>query len=88
MERQAHTVPARHSGNPLWEAHRERLRELYGGRRSATAQRRPRGASIGAREADEARQAEWTARPPGRLGRRLLAEIEPYLEFFAIARPG
>jgi len=29
---------------------------------------------------------EWTAPPPGRLGRRLLADIEPYLEFFAIAR--
>ncbi len=29
---------------------------------------------------------EWTARPLGRLGRPLVAEIETYLEFFAIAR--
>jgi hypothetical protein len=29
---------------------------------------------------------EWTAPPPGRLGRRLLADVEPYLDFFAIAR--
>lgn len=29
---------------------------------------------------------EWTARPLGRLGRPLLAEIEAYLEFFTIAR--
>jgi hypothetical protein len=29
---------------------------------------------------------EWTSRPPGRLGKRLLDEIEAYLEFFAIAR--
>jgi hypothetical protein len=32
------------------------------------------------------RYGEWTAAPPGALGRRLLADIEPYLEFFAIAR--
>ena len=31
-------------------------------------------------------QAEFTASPPGRLGRPLLAEIETYLEFFALAR--
>jgi hypothetical protein len=29
--------------------------------------------------------AEWTARPVGRLGRPLMAEIEAYLEFFALA---
>jgi len=33
-----------------------------------------------------ARLAEWSERPLGRLGRRLLPEIELYLEFFAIAR--
>ena len=33
-----------------------------------------------------ARLAEWRERPLGRLGRRLLPEIESYLEFFAIAR--
>ena len=30
--------------------------------------------------------AEWTARPLGRLGRPLVAEIESYLTFFSIAR--
>jgi hypothetical protein len=30
--------------------------------------------------------AEWTAQPLGRFGRPLLAEIDAYLEFFAIAR--
>jgi hypothetical protein len=29
---------------------------------------------------------EWTARPLGRLGRPLVAEIETYLMFFSIAR--
>jgi uncharacterized membrane protein len=29
---------------------------------------------------------EWTARPLGRLGRPLVAEIESYLTFFSIAR--
>ena len=29
---------------------------------------------------------EWTARPLGRLGRPLLAEIESYLHFFSIAQ--
>ena len=31
-------------------------------------------------------RAEQSAAPPGRLGRLLLAEVERYLEFFAIAR--
>ena len=30
--------------------------------------------------------SEWTARPLGRLGRPLLAEIEAYLTVFSIAR--
>lgn len=30
--------------------------------------------------------SEWAERPLGRLGRRLLLEIETYVEFFAIAR--
>jgi hypothetical protein len=30
--------------------------------------------------------AEWTARPVGRLGRPLVAEIEAYLDFFALAQ--
>jgi hypothetical protein len=37
------------------------------------------------RDAEEARHREWTATPPGQLGRSLLADIEPYLGFFAIA---
>jgi hypothetical protein len=35
---------------------------------------------------DGARASEWGARPLGRLGRRLLPEIDTYLAFFAIAR--
>ena len=31
-------------------------------------------------------RSEWTAWPPGRLGRPLLAEIEAYLEFYALVR--
>ena len=38
------------------------------------------------REAAEARHAEWTAASVGRLGRRVLAEVETYLAFLAIAR--
>jgi hypothetical protein len=37
-------------------------------------------------EAAACRRAEWTAARPGRLGRVLLAEVERYLAFFAIAR--
>jgi hypothetical protein len=39
-----------------------------------------------AREAADALDAEWRPAPLGRLGRRLLPEIEAYVEFFAIAR--
>jgi hypothetical protein len=41
-----------------------------------------------AREARSAVASEWTAAPAGRAGRRLLADIEPCLEFFALARQG
>ncbi len=34
----------------------------------------------------EAHAAEYLARPLGRLGRRLLPEVDRYLTFFAIAR--
>jgi hypothetical protein len=34
----------------------------------------------------EALRGEWNTRPPGRLGRRLLADVERYLDFFATAR--
>jgi hypothetical protein len=47
-----------------------------------------RGAHIANQPKSEAAAliAEWQERPLGRLGRRLLPEIETYLEFFAIAR--
>ena len=64
-------------GNPLWEAHLRRLRQLYGERARVW---------VGSRAAEEARRSEWAPRPLGRLGRRLFVELDPYLEFFAIAR--
>jgi len=76
-------VSAPSSHNPHWNAHLERLRRLSGA--STTPARR---ASADDGEAEEARRGEWTAAPPGRLGRRLLADVEPYLVFFAIARGG
>jgi hypothetical protein len=74
------------SDNPLWDAHLERLRQLDGERHRALVQGARFRRSISDRQAAEARRGEWAARPPGRLGRRLLADLEPYLEFFAIAR--
>ena len=74
------------SGNPLWDAHLERLRQLDLQGQGALVQGTRFGRSISDRQAAEARRGEWAARPPGRLGRRLLADLEPYLEFFAIAR--
>jgi hypothetical protein len=65
------------SGNPLWDAHLRRLRLLYG-----VASLLPSGD----REDEKARRSEWAPRPLGRLGRRLVADVDPYLEFFAIAR--
>ena len=71
------------SRNQLWQAHLDRLERIYGPSpaRPATVRRR-RPTALEA----EAAGAEWTAAPPGRLGRRLLDDIEPYLEFFALAR--
>jgi hypothetical protein len=40
----------------------------------------------GGRDDEDARRSEWAPRPLGRLGKRLFADVEPYLEFFAIAR--
>jgi hypothetical protein len=77
---------ARSPGNPLWQEHLERLGRLHGQSPPATTHTGTRRTFMGHRGADDARHAEWTALPPGRLGRRLLADIEPYLEFFAIAR--
>ena len=72
--------------NPLWQQHVDRLQRLHG--RTPARQRRMRRHRplMSADRAEEARYEEWTATPPGRLGRRLLADIEPYLEFFAVAR--
>jgi len=61
--------------NSLWDQHLERLSAIY--------DLAPRRAAI---DADEALHGEWSARPPGRLGRRLLADVERYLDFFATAR--
>ena len=72
------------SQNPHWQSHVERLRRLSSARPRGTAvEERGRVDVVGAREAV---RGEWTAAPPGRLGRRLLADVEPYLEFFAVAR--
>ena len=49
------------------------------------APRQPTGASW-RRSSTPGSLAEWTARPLGRLGRPLVAEIETYLMFFSIAR--
>jgi hypothetical protein len=70
--------------NVLWQEHLERVRALHG--EPTTDAAATRRAVETEREADETRRSEWTATPPGRLGRRLMADIERYLEFFAIAR--
>ena len=64
--------------NSLWDEHLERLGAIHdvAPRRSP---HRPRA------DADDALRGEWDARPPGRLGRRLLVDVERYLDFFAIA---
>ncbi len=71
------------SGDPVWEEHMERWRRIS--RRTAMQRRTERSPLDGA-DARQALASEWTAAPPGRLGRRLLADIEPYLDFFALAR--
>jgi hypothetical protein len=72
--------------NPLWQQHLERLRQVQRptppGARPAV--RRPTPGGLG--QAEEARRGEWTAVPLSKLGHRLLADVEPYLAFFAIAR--
>jgi hypothetical protein len=77
-------VSASSPQNPQWQSHVERLRRLTAAppRGTAAALR----ARVAALDASEAVRGEWTAAPPGRLGRRLLADVEPYLEFFAVAR--
>jgi hypothetical protein len=73
------------SDNPLWQEHLERLGRLHGQSPPATTHTGTRRTFMGDGDAEDARHAEWTAMPLGRLGRRLFADVEPYLEFFAIA---
>jgi hypothetical protein len=70
-------VNARSPENGLWREHLELLHRLGGAPRRTVAVPRV--------QAELARLGEWTASPPGRLGRRLLPEVERYLEFFALA---
>jgi hypothetical protein len=72
--------------NRLWQEHLDRMRRLHGQNPPSTRQIATRRVFTSDREAEEARRGESTATPPGRLGRRLLADIEPYLAFFAVAR--
>jgi len=65
--------------NSLWDEHLDRLSAIHGFARRPTA--RPAALDV-----DDALRGEWDARPPGRLGRRLLFDVERYLEFFAVAR--
>jgi hypothetical protein len=71
------------SENPLWQEHIGRFRRLS---EPAPTPRETQRSATGGADAEQTRCGEWTAAPPGRLGRRLLADIEPYLEFFAIVR--
>jgi hypothetical protein len=73
-------------GNRLWDEHLEQLNQIYYGRPSFSAHPRTNRTAVEHGNAEDALRGEWTAGPPGRLGRRLLAEIEPYLDFFATAR--
>ena len=73
-------------GNPRWHEHVQPLQRHSGARPPAPGQKALQRIVSGDSGAAEARGGEWTAPPPGRLGRRLLADIEPYLGFFAIAR--
>src|SRR5262245_49593792 len=66
----------------LWDEHLERVSAIDGGtaRHPVRQTSHPSGASN-----DDALHSERTARPPGRLGRRLVADVERYLDFFATA---
>lgn len=71
--------------NPLWDAHLARIRRAYGTRWTPAMRSRVRATMTATRDRNDAWRSEWDAPAPGRLGRRLLADVEPYLEFFAIA---
>jgi hypothetical protein len=74
--------------NQLWEAHLERLHRLGGAPPPVRHGRARAALPTHIRDAESAQYGEWTAPPLGRFGRPLLAEVESYLEFFAIARAG
>jgi hypothetical protein len=66
---------------------------MFESTRYETTERRANGRSggstanpAGPSPYQEAHRQEWGRRPLGRLGRRLLPEVERYVEFFAIAR--
>jgi hypothetical protein len=65
--------------NKAWDEHLERLSAIHGVEPRPTARR-------AAVDAVDALRGEWEVRPPGRLGRRLLVDVERYLDFFAAAR--
>jgi hypothetical protein len=69
--------------NRLWDDHLERVSAIHRG-----AARHPVGRTVhpSAASNDDALHGEWTARPPGRLGRQLVDDVERYLDFFATAR--
>ena len=79
----SHNTPS--SDYPLWHEHVERLRSLHSQSPPRKRHTGTRRIFMSDRDAGAARHGEWTATPLGRLGRRLLADIEPYLEFLAIA---
>jgi hypothetical protein len=47
--------------------------------------RRRRARILGSNRSPINFRSEFSAHPPGRLGRQLLAEVETYLAFFALA---
>jgi hypothetical protein len=70
------TAPS--SSDLLWGEHTERMHPLSGAIPTQDS------LMVGG-DSHEDGSGEWTAAPPGRLGRHPLADNEPYLEFFAIA---
>lgn len=69
--------------NALWEEHIDRLCRLS---RLTPARPATHRFSTSRGDAEAIQRREWTAAPPDGFGQRLLADIEPYLEFFVIAR--
>jgi hypothetical protein len=65
--------------NSLWDEHLERLSAIH----DVAPRRSPSRTTL---DPVDALRGEWNARPPGRLGRRLLVDVERYLDFFATAR--